>query len=482
MRTAHLLWSLLCWSPGMLLPAQAQTSAAYQEQSVQLTLGEPQVMQMDHPISRVAVGDPSVADFIRLGPQELYVLGKRPGVTNILIWNQQGTLRSIRAQVSINLGMLQQLLQTVFPDERDIQLIGSGDGLVIKGSVADAMTADAVWRLVLSHFHQPTPKESPKGLNISLNATAPGSPSANDARDKEAPSGTILSQVRLVNLLQVRAPQQVMLEVRVAEVSKSYLESLGVEWGQSGGLRDASLMTGFVSNATLSLLFDRGVAQKVNPDGSPLYSNRTDSLKVEAQRKDGVVKILAEPTIVAMSGHEGRFLVGGKIFIPVNQALGSTTYEERTYGVGLRFIPTVLASGRINLQVSPEVSEPVKESVTAGTAASLPAFKSSYAATTVQMSEGENLVIGGLLRDNINEIVKAVPLLGELPVLGALFRSTQFITERTELLIVIRPRLIQGQRESPRLPTDDFKPPTRRELFLGGRLTGKESSSAGAPQ
>jgi len=110
--------------------------------------------------------------------------------------------------------------------------------------------------------------------------------------------------------------------------------------------------------------------------------------------------------------------------------------------------------------------------VTAGTTASLPAFKSSLVSTTVQMAEGENLVIGGLLRDNINEIVKAVPLLGELPVLGALFRSSQYITERTELLIVVRPTLVKAMRDAPKLPTDSFTPPSRSEFFMGGQLQG----------
>ena len=165
-------------------------------------------------------------------------------------------------------------------------------------------------------------------------------------------------------------------------------------------------------------------------------------------------------------------MVGGKIFIPVNQAFGSATYEERTYGVGLRFVPTVLESGRINLKVAPEISEPVRESVTAGTSASLPAFKSSFVATTVQMAEGENLVIGGLLRDNVNEVVKSVPLLGEIPWLGAFFRRTQMMTERTELLIVVRPTLVKARVEKPGLPTDNFKLPTRQEIFLEGKLQG----------
>lgn len=424
-------------------------------QNMQLTLGESQVLQLPQPVARVAVGHPGIADFILLGPKELYVLGKSPGMTNLVMWNANGKATTLRTQVGLNLAPLRELIQRVLPDEKDIEVLSSGDAVILKGVVSDASVADTAQRLASSQLQQ---DGSPADLL------------GKDSNAKEAPS--VKTGARIVNLLKIRAPQQVMLEVRVAEVSKSYLESLGVEWGTNGGINEGSLMTGFVNNATLSLILGRGVSQKVNPDGTPLFSNRTDTLRVEAQRKDGWVKILAEPTIVAMSGQEGRFLVGGKIFIPVNQALGSTTYEERTYGVGLRFVPTVLESGRINLRVAPEISEPVKESVTAGTAASLPAFKSSLVSTTVQMAEGENLVIGGLLRDNINEIVKAVPLLGELPVLGALFRSSQYITERTELLIVVRPTLVKAMRDAPKLPTDTFTPPSRSEFFMGGQYQG----------
>ena len=421
---------------------------------LQLSPGESQVFQLAQPITRVAVGHPGIADFILLGPKELYVLGKAPGSTNLVMWNANGKATSIRAQVALNLTPLRELIRQILPTEKEIEVLSSGDAVILNGVVSDATVADTAQRLVTSQLQQEAAAAATGGKD-----------------SKDAPSGN--TATRVVNLLKVRSPQQVMLEVRVAEVSKSYLESLGVEWGRNDGFNNSTLMTGFVSNATLNLLLGRGTSQQVGSDGLPVYGNRTDNLKVEAQRKDGWVKILAEPTIVAMSGQEGRFLVGGKIFIPINQALGSTTYEERTYGVGLRFVPTVLESGRINLRVAPEISEPVKESVTAGTAASLPAFKSSLVSTTVQMAEGENLVIGGLLRDNVNEIVKAVPLLGELPVLGAFFRSSQYITERTELLIMVRPTLVQATREAPKLPTDTFTPPTRSELFIGGQLQGK---------
>ena len=424
-------------------------------QNMQLTMGESQVLQLPQPILRVAVGHPGIADFILLGPKELYVLGKSPGITNLVMWNANGKAITLRTHVGLNLTPLRELIRSVLPDEKDIEVLSAGDAVILKGVVSDVVVADTAQRLATSQLHQ---EASPANL------------SGKDNNAKETPA--VKTGVRIVNLLKIRAPQQVMLEVRVAEVSKSYLESLGVEWGRTSGINEGSLMTGFVNNATLSLILGRGIAQKVNPDGTPSYSDRTETLRVEAQRKDGWVKILAEPTIVAMSGQEGRFLVGGKIFIPVSQALGSTTYEERTYGVGLRFVPTVLESGRINLRVAPEISEPVKESVTAGTTTSLPAFKSSLVSTTVQMAEGENLVIGGLLRDNINEIVKAVPLLGELPVLGSLFRSSQYITERTELLIVVRPTLVKGMSYAPKLPTDTFTPPTRSEFFMGGQYQG----------
>jgi pilus assembly protein CpaC len=436
--------------------ANAQTTSL-EGQGLQLSLGESQVLQLAQPITRVAVGQPGIADFILLGPKELYVLGKAPGTTNLVMWNAGGKASTIRTQVSLNPAPLRELLQQVLPAEKNIEVLASGDALILKGVVSDVTAAETAYRLAAP----PSPSDSDNSSGVGTGTESKDAKTSN----KSGP--------RIINLLKIRSPQQVMLEVRVAEVTKSYLETMGIEWGQTGGLTQGSLMTGFVSNSTLSLLFGRGTAQTVDPKGQPLYSNRASTLNVEAERKDGWVKILAEPTIVAMSGQEGSFLVGGKIFIPVNQALGSTTYEERSYGVGLRFVPTVLESGRINLKVAPEISEPVKESVTAGTAASLPAFTSSYVSTTVQMSPGENLVIGGLLKDNINEIVRAIPVLGEIPVLGAMFRRTQYITERTELLIVVRPTMVKASTDVPALPTDTFKPPSRQEIMMGGQLQGQ---------
>jgi pilus assembly protein CpaC len=222
-------------------------------------------------------------------------------------------------------------------------------------------------------------------------------------------------------------------------------------------------MTGFVSNATLNLLLQT----KSNP------GNRLD---MDAERKEGLIKILAEPTMVAMSGQEGYFLVGGKVYTPTLSTNGAVDYVERTYGVGLRFTPVVLDSGRISLKVAPEVSEPLKEAVTAGTSGPLPGFKTSFASSTVQMREGENLVIGGLLRDNLTEVVRAVPLLADIPILGSLFRHTEKNSETTELRVIIRPTLIKASTTAPELPTDKFVPPSSSELFIEGKLQSSRGS------
>ena len=194
--------------------------------------------------------------------------------------------------------------------------------------------------------------------------------------------------------------------------------------------------------------------------------------------KKNLVKVLAEPTITAINGQEGSFLAGGKIFIPVPQggSGGSTTItlEEKEFGVGLRFLPTVLEDGLINLRVTPEVSELSQLGATVSSAGGqisvLPSITTRRASTTVQLHDGESFAIGGLIKSNITETIRAMPVLGELPILGALFRSSAFQSEQSELLFIVTPRLAKAMPTSPPLPTDAYKQPTRAEFFLEGKL------------
>jgi len=189
------------------------------------------------------------------------------------------------------------------------------------------------------------------------------------------------------------------------------------------------------------------------------------------------VRVLAEPTVMAISGQEGSFLAGGRIFVPVAQDNNKVTLEEKEFGVGLRFTPTVLAGGRINLRVAPEVSEISREGIGISAAgfsnnAVLPLITTRRASTTVELFDGQSFAIGGLIKNSQTTSINGLPILGEVPVLGALFRSTDFQQDRTELLFVVTPHLVRPLTAGYKLPTDSVTTPGRASLFLGGLLEG----------
>jgi pilus assembly protein CpaC len=211
-------------------------------------------------------------------------------------------------------------------------------------------------------------------------------------------------------------------------------------------------------------------------------------LTVNAEKQDSLVRVLAEPNVMAISGQEGTFLAGGKFYIPVAQDNNRVTLEEKEFGVGLRFTPTVLAGGRINLRVAPEVSELSREGIGVsatgfGGSAILPVVTTRRASTTVQLYDGQSFVIGGLIKNNLVANLKGLPVLGEVPVLGALFRSTDYQQDRTELVFVITAHLVKPmQGAGYELPTDKVGIPSRGAVLLGGRLDGPapEVSTAAA--
>lgn len=438
-------------------------------------LGESRVYRFRQPIKRIAVGDPQVADYIMLNRSEIYLLGKKLGSTNLAIWDQNGNVTSAPVQVSRGTTALQAFLKALFPKEHDIHIDALGPALVLSGTVSDALVADSVSRLVTAYLGGSVPQDNPesaligsnpaalKGIlgennnittpflsvNTNMSSTSGGANRSSAGAD---------STRGVVNLLKIRDPQQVRLEVCIAQVSRTFLESLGVSFLKaSGDARGGTLLTGFVSSATLNNVFQL------------LGQNKGG--QVVADRKPSLFRVLAEPTIVTMSGKEGYFLVGGKVYLPGAATLGRIEYIERTYGVGLRFTPVVLDAGRISLKVVPEFSEPDKEPLIAGTT-NMPSFKVSTVSTSVQMNEGQNLVIGGLMLDNFTNLIDEVPLLGEIPILGALFRDTQKNGEKTELMVIVRPTLVKASTTMPELPTDKFPEPTSGELFLNGKLHG----------
>jgi pilus assembly protein CpaC len=427
--------------------------------SLALTEGKSVLRQFDWPVARYAVGDPCIADAMLVNPQQLYLLGKRPGTTNIILWNKQGEATILDLTVGVDTAAL-QASYAMLPDKAGeaIRITPAGDTLIVSGTVADAVQVDQVLALANAH------------LQRGARAQGGGGGAGGNGEGQSAP--------KVINMLAVAAPQQVMLEVKVAEVSKTLVDQLGASLGASRtiGSWTYTLLSNLLSN---------------NPSVGDAFNNRNGNfLTLDAQKRNGLIKVLAEPTIMAISGQEASFLAGGKIFIPVaqNNNGGTTTItlEEKEFGVAVKFTPTVLAGGRINLKVAPEVSDLNKEGVGISatgisTTAILPSFTTRRATTTVQLFDGQSFAIGGLIKNNVTTNVKAFPVLGEVPVLGALFRSSDFQTDRSELVFIVTPRLVKPLPADYRLPTDGYIEPSRSEFFLQGKLEGKAAAAPATP-
>ncbi|TXF99125.1 type II and III secretion system protein family protein, partial [Massilia arenae] len=305
------------------------------------------------------------------------------------------------------------------------------------------------------------------------------SPAGVGAPAAAAGGGGASGGAKVLNMLSIAAPQQVMLEVKIAEVSKSLVDQLGAKAGFS---KTNGNWTYGIASALLS-----GGAGTIGGVGTGIKE-----LTVDGEKRDGLVKILAEPNVMAISGQEASFLAGGKIFIPVAQSgsagANTITLEEKEYGVAVKFTPTVLAGGRINLRVAPEVSELNREGIgisaggSSSASAILPSFTTRRASTTVQLLDGQSFAIGGLIRNNVTSNIKRFPFLGEIPVLGTLFRSSDFQNDRTELVFIVTPRLAKPMEAVPALPTDQYVPPTRAEFLLGGQHEGKPAAAAATPK
>lgn len=434
-------------------------SFAQAAEMVQSTMGRAKIVRLSSAADRVAIGDPKIADFTVINAKELYVLGKTVGSTSLTYWNKSGKSSSMVINVGVDVEPLIQTLAQVLPKEKEIQVTSAANSIVLNGFVNNTVAGEAAYNLA-DAYAKNIARTLGQGGGVATTGAAQGGGVA------PAVFGT-----QVINLLKVRDAQQVMLEVRVAEISKDLLEKIGVSFIGGTNLTGEYAGNGFrwavpPSTATGGLV-------------GWLLAN-TAGAAVDLEQKDALVKILAAPTIVAVSGQEGRFLVGGKAFLPVAQSggnLGAITLQEQDFGVGLKFIPTVLENGRISLKVSPEVSEITNQTITSSTggannAATFPVFVTRQASTTVQLQNGQSLVIGGLLRNNVSEVVNSIPFLGQLPVLGPLFRSSQFVQNKTELIIVVRPILVDGTAKAPELPTDNYIQPTKTEFFLEGKLEG----------
>ncbi len=394
-----------------------------------------QILRSDSKIERILVGNPKVADVVPLTDHTFYVLGKSLGATNITVYGPNKSLVAVAdVNVTYDTEELKRRLHELLPSE-NIEIRPAGDAVVLSGAVTDA-------------------DKLSRALSLANNY-APG---------------------KVSNMLAVRGSQQVLLHVRFAEVQRSALQELGINlaaaYKVSGGpvLNLVTGITPFQPNfGTLSATY---AGQRFSIDGV-----------INALETRGVVKVLAEPDLIALSGDTASFLAGGEFPIPVVQSIGvssasnSITIEFKSFGVSLAFTPTVLDDGLINLVVAPEVSniDPTLSVTVSGI--TVPGIDTRRAKTTVELREGQSFAIAGLMQTNFRDTINQYPFLGDIPILGALFRSSSYQNNDSELVIIVTPFRVQPTRpENLQVPTDHFIAPSEADFFLMGR---EESPATG---
>jgi len=455
------------------------------------------IVELSAPAKRVSVGNPDIADVLILRSNELYILGKDLGTTNVLLWDKNDALISaVTVSVTHDLEGLKRQLGALLAGER-IEVYSAQRNVVLAGQVSSAVKMAAAVQLAESYLEQAaTAKEK-----IFFEAEKGGAAGA------ERKSGEV------INLMSVGGAQQVMLEVKVAELQRTEVKKLdtqfngiwnsGEKWivgGVNGGATfpdalfepDDVRIPVFGTGTPIGPVIDEFMpnAPAISDTGlftSFLSSEFLANLVIDAAKEKGLAKILAEPTLTTLTGQEAQFLSGGRFPIPVPQQNNSITVEFEDFGVRLRFLPVILDSGRINLKLNISVSElaPQNSLTVASTGSStaffVPSLTERRAVSTVELADGQTIGIAGLMNENLREVVNKFPGLGDIPVLGALFRSQSFQKGETELVILVTPKLAKplGPGEI-RLPTDNFVEPTDTEFYILGRMEGRKAKAASA--
>nr|WP_294851150.1 type II and III secretion system protein family protein [uncultured Sphingomonas sp.] len=407
-------------------------------------LNKSQVLRSDRAFAKALVGNSEIADVLPLSDRSLYVLGKKMGTTSLTLYDRRNMLIAVvDVAVGPDVTSLKRQLSELMPGS-EIGARMANESVILEGVVDSGPAADRAVQVAETY--------------------APG---------------------KVINLLQIGSTQQVMLEVRFSEVKRSALKDLGMGMFVRGG--GSHGFGGAIGNgASLTPDADgNGVIQLGSiADSFGVLTRRFGifglniSAALNALESKGAITTLAEPTLVALSGETASFLAGGEFPIPVSQGSNNgdggnssnITVEFKPFGVSLAFTPTVLADGVINMEVAPEVSSIDPSASVVINGLRIPGLQTRRAKTTVELRDGESFAMAGLLRRDFQDTVRQFPILGSIPIIGTLFRSTNFQKEDTELVIIVTPRLVRPVRAGMmKAPTDRVTPPDEVDLFLLGR-------------
>ena len=425
------------------VPAAAETLRVVKS-GTSSTLGVPMnravVVESDVPFAELSIANPIIADISSLSDRTIYVLGKSPGMTTLTLLDAAGKLiTNVEVRVSPDISEFKERLRQILPNEK-IEVRTANDGIVLSGTVS-----------------------SSQKLQRAL-----------DLADRYAPE-------RVSNLMSVGGVQQVMLKVRFAEMQRTVSKQLSSSFALSGsgiGIETGTWLEG-----------DNGIGNPVTINsgaaGAAVLEFGVGSLQLgillEALEEKGVVRTLAEPNLTALSGQEAKFLAGGEYPVPVSGELGKVTIEFKPFGVELNFIPRVVDGDLINLEMEAAVSAIDSANSFSDGTFTINAFKRRETSTTVELRDGESFAVAGLLQDDFLDNNAQVPWLGDIPVLGALFRSADYQRSQSELVIIITAHLVTPTRgEALVLPTDRVRPPSEKDLFLFGHVASTNTPKQGA--
>ncbi len=448
--------SSLCRAGAIALAAAAAAPAPAPAQTLRVMTGEASaalnvpmnravVVESETPFAELSIANPGIADISTLSDRSIYVLGKTPGRTTLTLLTADGRLiTNVDVHVTPDIAEFKERLRQILPGE-PIEVRTANDGIVLSGTVSSSAKLDR----------------------------------ALDLANRYAPE-------RVSNLMTVGGTQQVMLKVRFAEMQRSVSKNLSASLGMrntGGGMGVVAGTGNFTGTGAINNAFDSGVLP-INPQtrGALGLGFTAGSLQfavlLEALESKGAVRTLAEPNLTALSGQEARFLAGGEYPIPVAAGDNRIAIEYKPFGVELTFVPVVVDGNLINLTLNAAVSS-IDSTVTLQTNGfQINAFKRRETSTTVEMRDGESFAIAGLLQDDFRNLNNQVPWLGDVPILGALFRSADYQRAQSELVIIVTPHLVSPTRgEALALPTDRVRLPSERDFFLFGRVTGQRGAA-----
>jgi pilus assembly protein CpaC len=440
-RTAAAALALAALTPATAL-AQAGADQLHAGE-LEIPVNKSQIITADRPIDRAMIGNDTIADVLPVSDRSVYVLGKAKGTTSLTLYDRTNRVIAVMdITVGPDIDSVRAQLADMMPAEPVEARLANGK-LMLTGMVSDAGAADRAARIA-----------------------------------------TAFAGEDVVNLISIGGSQQVMLEVRFAEINRTVGEQLGVSGflgsnsGDFGGAlgNGASIVPGADGTSRLqlgSILDSFGVFSALFEIGDVNIEAFLDTLE-----RKGLSKTLAEPTLVALSGEKASFLAGGEFPIPVSQGGSGSgggaggnaiTVEFKPFGVSLGFTPTVLADNVIHMIVEPEVSSIDPSASITINGLTVPGLQTRRASTTVELRDGESFALAGLLRNDFRTTVQQLPLLGSIPIIGSLFRSSRFQKGETELLIVVTPRLVRPIRpDQVRLPTDRVADPDVVDTLLAG--------------